>query len=60
MRDLKRKKNGRQFSYLSGIWEAVVPASVKVDHEQNKKLKDCMDQRLITVIEKNCSCTGGV
>ena len=51
---LKRKiyAEGKQYSSLNSVWEAVVAAAQKVDHQQIKKLTDSMNGRLITVIEK--------
>uniref|UniRef100_A0A674BLC1 SR-related CTD-associated factor 1 n=1 Tax=Salmo trutta TaxID=8032 RepID=A0A674BLC1_SALTR len=43
--------DGRQYTFLNSIWEAVVAASVKIDREQIKKLTDSMDGRLMAVIE---------
>ena len=50
---LKREiySDGRQYTFLNSIWEAVVAASVKIDREQIKKLTDSMDGRLMAVIE---------
>ncbi|KAA8586510.1 hypothetical protein FQN60_000346, partial [Etheostoma spectabile] len=51
---LKREiySEGRQFTSLKSIWEALVVAAQKVDHQQIKKLTDSMAGRLITVIIK--------
>lgn len=43
---------GRQFASLNRIWEAVVAASAKTDHEQIKKMTDSMNGRLMAVIGK--------
>jgi transposase len=43
---------GRKYTSLNSIWEAVVAASVKVDREQIKKLTDSIDRKLMAVIEK--------
>lgn len=50
---LKREiySDGRQYTFLNSIWEAVVAASVKIDREQIKKLTDSMDGRLMAVMK---------
>ena len=51
---LKREiyHEGKQYTSLNIVWEAVVAAARKVDRQQIKKLTDSMDGRLVTVIEK--------
>lgn len=51
---LKRRiyGEGKQYTSLTSVWEAVVAAAQKVDGQQIKKLTDSMDGRLMTVIEK--------
>ncbi|KAK7130479.1 hypothetical protein R3I93_019969 [Phoxinus phoxinus] len=51
---LKREiySEGKQYTSLNSVWEAVVASAQKVDHQQIKKLTDSMNGRLITVIEK--------
>ena len=49
---------GRQYTSLNSIWEAVVVAARKVDPQQIKKLTDSMDGRLMTVIEKRGGYVG--
>ncbi|KAJ8369355.1 hypothetical protein SKAU_G00093830 [Synaphobranchus kaupii] len=51
---LKREiySQGRQYTSLNSIWEAVVDASAKVDREQIKTLTNSMDGRLMAIIEK--------
>lgn len=44
------KENGTP---LNSVWEAVVGAAQKVDHQQMKELTGFMTRRLMTVIEKN-------
>lgn len=43
---------GKQYTSLTSVWEAVVAAAQKVDRQQIKELTDSMDGRLMTVIEK--------
>ena len=43
---------GRQYTSLNSIWEAVIAAAQKVDRQQIKKLTDSTDGRLVAVIEK--------
>ena len=42
---------GKQYTSLNSVWEAVVAAAQNVDSHQIKKLTDSMNRRLITVIE---------
>lgn len=51
---LKREiySEGKQYTSLNSVWEAVVAAAQKVDRQQIKNLTESMDRRLITVIEK--------
>lgn len=57
---LKREiySDGRQYTFLNRIWEAVVAASAKIDREQIKKLTDSMDGRLMAVIENKIGYIG--
>ncbi|CAL9698388.1 unnamed protein product [Knipowitschia caucasica] len=48
-RDLYRE--GKQYTSLNSVWEALVVTAQKVDCQQIKKLKDSMDGRLLSVIE---------
>ena len=43
---------GKQYTSLNSVWEAVAAAAQNVDRQQIKKLTDSMNGRLITVIEK--------
>ena len=43
---------GKHYTSLNSVWEAVVAAAQKVDHQQIKKLTDSMNGRLMTVIEQ--------
>lgn len=43
---------GKQYTSLNSVWEAVVAAAQKVDSDQIKKLTDSVNGRLVTVIEK--------
>ena len=51
---LKREiySEGKQYTSLNSLWEAVVAAAKKVDRQQIKKLTESINGRLITVIEK--------
>ncbi|CAL9697540.1 unnamed protein product [Knipowitschia caucasica] len=48
-RDLYRE--GKQYTSLKSVWEALVVTAQKVDRQQIKKLTDSMDGRLLSVIE---------
>lgn len=41
---------GKQYTSLNSVWEAVVAAAQKVERQQIKKLTDSMNRRLVTVI----------
>ena len=43
---------GKQYTSLNSVWEAVVTAAQNVDRQQINKLTDSLNGRLITVIEK--------
>ena len=45
-------REGRQYTSLNSVWEAVVAAARKVDHKQIKTLTESMDGRLLSIMEK--------
>lgn len=45
-------KEGKQYTSLNSVWEAVVAAARNVDGEQIKTLTESMDGRLLSVLAK--------
>jgi hypothetical protein len=45
-------KEGKQYTSLNSVWEAVVAAARNVDGEQIKTLTESMDVRLLSVLAK--------
>uniref|UniRef100_A0A3P8VSW3 Tc1-like transposase DDE domain-containing protein n=1 Tax=Cynoglossus semilaevis TaxID=244447 RepID=A0A3P8VSW3_CYNSE len=45
-------KEGKQYTSLNSVWEAVVAAARNVDREQIKTLTESMDGRLLSVLAK--------
>ena len=45
-------KEGKQYTSLNSVWEAVVAAAHNVGREQIKKLTESMDGRLLSVLMK--------
>lgn len=45
-------KEGKRYTFLNSVWEAVVAAARNVDREQIKTLTESMDGRLLSVLAK--------
>lgn len=44
--------DGKQYTSLDALWDAVFSAAKSVDPQQVKRLTDSVDERLMTVVEK--------
>ncbi|MGL6081657.1 MAG: hypothetical protein ACRC4N_04045, partial [Gammaproteobacteria bacterium] len=47
-------KEGKQYTSLNSVWEAVVAAAHNGDGEQIKTLTESMDGRLLSVLATSC------